>query len=236
MLSAIAAGSGPNQVVKSMHSLPRPLPEKIQLPGRYARLEPLHSGHAADLFAASTGANNRVRFDYLFETPPECLVDIENWIEGVNRSADKLYFAVIDQRTGRCEGRQALMNIVPEHGCIELGGIYWGPAIARSRVSTEACFLHLQYAFETLGYRRFEWKCHDLNLASKNAAARFGFKAEGVFRQHMVLKGKNRDTAWFSIIDREWPWVKAAFERWLEPENFDAQGRQLQRLMVAPEA
>lgn len=215
-----------------MHNLPRPLPEKIPLQGRYTRLEPLHSSHVADLFAASSGAANRARFDYLFEAPPERMADVENWIESVNSATDKLYFAVIDNQTGRCEGRQVLMNMVPQHGCIELGGIYWGPAIARSRVSTEACFLHLQYAFETLGYRRFEWKCNDLNEASKKAAVRFGFKAEGLFRQHMVLKGKNRDTAWFSIIDAEWPVVKAAFEHWLKLENFDLQGQQLQRLTI----
>ncbi len=213
-----------------MSKLPRPLPERIPLQGRYARLVPLHAGHAADLYAASAGAENRNRFDYLFELPPKKLVDVESWIESVNGSSDKLYFAVIDNRSGRCEGRQALMRIVPEHGCIELGGIYWGPAIARSRVSTEACYLHLYYAFETLGYRRFEWKCNDLNTASKSAALRFGFKAEGVFRQHMVLKGQNRDTAWFSIIDREWPQVKAAFEAWLAPKNFDEHGSQLMRL------
>lgn len=215
-----------------MHNLPRPLPEKIPLQGRYTRLEPLHSSHVVDLFAASSGAANRARFDYLFEAPPERVADVENWIESVNSATDKLYFAVIDNQTDRCEGRQALMNMVPQHGCIELGGIYWGPAIARSRVSTEACFLHLQYAFETLGYRRFEWKCNDLNEASKKAAVRFGFKAEGLFRQHMVLKGKNRDTAWFSIIDAEWPVVKAAFEHWLKLENFDLQGQQLQRLTI----
>ncbi len=215
-----------------MTKLPRPQPERIPLQGRYARLVPLHIGHAADLYAASSGAENRARFDYLFETPPQTLADVENWIKSVSSSTDKLYFAVIDNRSGRCEGRQALMRIEPEHGCIELGGIYWGPAIARSRVSTEACYLHLQYAFETLGYRRFEWKCNDLNAASKNAALRFGFKAEGVFRQHMVLKGQNRDTAWFSIIDSEWPVVKAAFEHWLKPDNFDLQGQQLQRLTI----
>ncbi len=215
-----------------MNKLPRPAPERLPLQGRYARLVPLHAGHAADLYAASAGEENRARFNYLFEPQPQKLADVETWIKTVNSSFDKLYFAVIDKRSGRCEGRQALMRIVPEHGCIELGGIYWGPAIARSRVSTEACYLHLQYAFETLGYRRFEWKCNDLNAASKDAALRFGFRAEGVFRQHMILKGKNRDTAWFSIIDGEWLAVKAAFEAWLAPENFDEQGRQLTRLMT----
>lgn len=236
MLLAPVANDGQNRVPLKMNSLPRPLPEKIPLQGRYTRLEPLQPRHAADLFAASAGAANRARFDYLFEEPPKHLADVENWIESATRVTDKVWFAVIDRHTGRCEGRQALMSMVPQHGCIEVGGIYWGPAIAGSRISTEACFLHMQYAFETLGYRRFEWKCNDLNLASKKAALRFGFKAEGVFRQHMVIKGRNRDTAWFSIIDGEWPLVKAAFERWLEPANFDAEGRQLRRLAASAPA
>jgi RimJ/RimL family protein N-acetyltransferase len=157
---------------------------------------------------------------------------MEAWLTSASQSADPLYFAVIDLGSGRCEGRQALMRITPGQACIELGGIYWGPAISRTRVATEACFLHLQYAFETLGYRRFEWKCNNLNEASKRAALRFGFSFEGVFRQHMMIKGKNRDTAWFSIIDQEWPAVKAGFEAWLNPENFDSQGQQIERLQI----
>jgi len=207
--------------------LPRPRPEPIVLDGRYARLEPLGAEHAEELFAACEGEDNRARFDYLFELPPERLSDIRQWIDRVSAAADPLYYAVIDLSSGRCEGRQALMRITPEHGSIELGGIYWGPAIARTRVATEAAFLHLKYAFDTLGYRRFEWKCNDRNSASKRSAIRFGFRFEGVFRQHMVTKGANRDTAWYSIIDSEWPEIREAFEAWLEPANFDADGRQL---------
>jgi RimJ/RimL family protein N-acetyltransferase len=140
---------------------------------------------------------------------------------------------VIDRASGRCEGRQALLRISPEHGVIELGGIYWGPAISRTRVATEAFYLHLQYAFDRLGYRRFEWKCNDRNAASKRAALRFGFTHEGTFRQHMVTKGENRDTAWFSIIDGEWPALRAAFEAWLAPGNFNAQGQQRQVLKTS---
>lgn len=125
------------------------------------------------------------------------------------------------------------MRMRPDHGTIELGSIYWGPAIARTRVATEAAFLHLKYAFETLGYRRFEWKCNDRNEASKRAALRFGFTFEGVFRQHLVIKGKSRDTAWYSIIDSEWPAIRSAYERWLEPTNFDADGRQLDSLRTS---
>ena len=118
---------------------------------------------------------------------------------------DPLFFAVIDKATGRAEGRQALMRIDPVHGAIEIGHVLWGPAIARTRVATEALYLSARYVFDDLGYRRFEWKCNDRNQPSKRAALRFGFAFEGVFRQHMVVKGRNRDTAWFSMLDSEWP-------------------------------
>ncbi|MGH8034622.1 MAG: GNAT family N-acetyltransferase [Lysobacterales bacterium] len=213
-----------------MISLPRPRPERRVLEGRFTRLEPLGPAHSEHLYAASAGAENRSRFDYLFEDPPGRLADIEAWISRVGESGDPLYFAVIDRASGRCEGRQALMRITPEHGVIEVGSIYWGPAIARTRVATEALYLHLQYAFDTLGYRRFEWKCNDQNEPSKRAARRFGFVWEGLFRQHMVTKGGNRDTAWFSIIDRDWPAIRAAFEGWLTPGNFDAAGCQREPL------
>ncbi len=141
-------------------------------------------------------------------------------------SDDPLVFAVIDKATGRAEGRQALMRIDPKHGVIEIGSILWGPAIARTRVATEALYLAASYIFDTLGYRRFEWKCDNRNVPSKNAATRFGFTFEGVFRQHMVAKGENRETAWFSMLDREWPARKRTVERWLDPDNFDEAGRQ----------
>jgi RimJ/RimL family protein N-acetyltransferase len=211
-------------------NLPRPRPEPVVLEGRYARLEPLGASHAADLYAACAGEQNRSRFDYLFEAPPADISEAEQWIGRAGVSPDPLWCAVIDRASGRCEGRQALLRITPEHGVIELGGIYWGPAIARTRVATEAFYLHLRHAFDTLGYRRFEWKCNDLNAASKRAALRFGFTYEGTFRQHMVTKGENRDTAWFSIIDGEWPALRTAFEVWLAPGNFDAQGQQREPL------
>ena len=211
-------------------SLPRPSPEPVVLSGRYCHLEPLDLAHAEHLYAASAGEDNRPRFDYLFELPPRSVAEVHDWIASTRRSHDKLWSAVIDIASGRCEGRQALLNINPDHGTIELGGIYWGPAIARSRVATEAAFLHMQYAFDDLGYRRFEWKCNDQNAASKRAAERFGFTFEGVFRQHMVVKGNSRDSAWYSIIDTEWPRVRNAFDTWLQTANFDTKGRQLRKL------
>jgi len=153
--------------------------------------------------------------------------------------ADPYYFAIVDQggrATGIAGGRQTFMRITPEHGVIEIGNILWGPAIARTRVATEALYLAAKHVFEDLGYRRFEWKCNNLNEPSKKAAARFGFTFEGVFRQHMWAKGANRDTAWFAMLDRDWPRIRTAYERWLEPQNFDAAGRQRARLQVPTSA
>jgi RimJ/RimL family protein N-acetyltransferase len=209
---------------------PRPRPGRTPLDGRYCRLEPLDSArHGDELFAASMAPGAEDRFRYLFETPQD-RAGFGAWLARVAASEDPLYFAVIDRASGRAEGRQALMRIVPEYGVIEIGSILWGPAIARTRVATEALFLCARHAFDDLGYRRFEWKCNARNEPSKRAARRFGFVYEGTFRQHMVTKGENRDTAWFSIIDAEWPPLRRAFERWLAPANFDGEGRQRTRL------
>lgn len=211
-----------------------PRPERIVLDGRYARLEPLDPvRHGADLLASARqpGADNRFR--YLFEEAPAGMADFAPWLEQAATSSDPLFFAVVDQVTGRAEGRQSLMRIDPVHGVIEVGHILWGPAIARTRVVTEALFLFAQYVFDRLGYRRFEWKCNDLNEPSKRAAGRFGFTAEGVFRQHMVAKGRNRDTAWFAMTDADWPRLRAGYEAWLRPENFDGAGQQRTRLAFA---
>ena len=152
------------------------------------------------------------------------------WLEAEIGTTDPRFFAVIERASGRCEGRQALMRIVPEHGVIEVGNVVWGPAIARTRVATEALYLMAGYVFDTLGYRRFEWKCDAANQPSRRAALRFGFTFEGIFRQHMVIKGMNRDTAWFAMLDGDWPARKAAFEAWLLPGNFDGKGEQRRRL------
>lgn len=210
-----------------------PRPQRVTLDGLYARLEPLDPArHGNDLYAAAIAPGAEDRFRYLFETVPSNRADFDAWLAKVAVSEDPLFFAVIDKATGKAEGRQALMRIDPTHGVIEIGSIHWGPAMARSRVATEALFLFARYAFETLGYRRFEWKCHNGNAPSKRAAERFGFTFEGIFRQHMVAKGANRDTAWFSIIDGEWPGLAAAYGRWLDPANFDGTGQQRQRLSV----
>ena len=208
-----------------------PHPEHIVLEGRYARLEPVDPArHGADLLASAQmpGAEDRVR--YLFDDPPADLADLTPWLERASTSTDPLFFAVIDRSTDRAEGRQSLMRIDVTYGVVEIGHVLWGPAIARTRVVTEALYLFATYAFDTLGYRRFEWKCHNLNEPSKRAALRFGFTFEGVFRQHMVAKGRNRDTAWFAMVDADWPRLKAGYEAWLRPENFDSDGRQKTKL------
>jgi RimJ/RimL family protein N-acetyltransferase len=199
------------------------------LEGRYARLEPLSLAHAEGLYKASSEPE---RFEFLPDAPPASVADVRAWIERYLKNEEYVFSAVVDRATGEAAGRQALMRMVPEHGVIEIGNILWGPAIARTRVATEAFFLAARHAFDGLGYRRFEWKCNDRNEPSKAAAARFGFTFEGVFRQHMVVKGKSRDSAWFSIIDREWPVIRAGFERWLDPSNFDSAGRQKARLVT----
>jgi RimJ/RimL family protein N-acetyltransferase len=208
-----------------------PKPERLVLEGAYARLEPLDPvRHARDLFhvAQQEGAEERNR--YLVEAVPSDEASFVRWAQSAATSEDALVFAVIDKATARAEGRQSLMRIDPKHGVIEIGSILWGPAIARTQVTTEAFYLTASYIFDTLGYRRFEWKCDNRNVPSKNAATRFGFTFEGLFRNHMVIRGENRDTAWFSIIQPEWPVLWAAATAWLDPSNFDGEGRQVRRL------
>jgi RimJ/RimL family protein N-acetyltransferase len=212
--------------------LPRPRPARVALEGRYARLEPLAAAHAPALYEASSGPGADARFAYLFDLPPAAPADMLAWIAKMAAGEDPLFSAVIDKASGRAAGRQALMRITPEHGVIEIGNILWGPAISRSRVATEALYLAARHVIEDLGYRRFEWKCHNLNEPSKAAALRFGFSYEGLFRQHMWAKGANRDTAWFSIIDAEWPRLRREYDRWLDPTNFDAAGRQKSKLQA----
>jgi RimJ/RimL family protein N-acetyltransferase len=207
-------------------------PQQILLEGRYVRLEPINRNHAAGLLAASLGEGVPERYRWLFEHAPTSLAEVEQWIDRVNAGPDR-YVAVVDRATGRVTGRQGWLRIFPEHASIEIGGIYWGLAMARSRLATEALYLFARHAFDELGYRRFEWKCNDRNAPSKAAAQRFGFTHEGLFRQDRIVKGESRDTAWYSIIDGEWPALRAEYERWLSPDNFDANGQQKSRLANA---
>ena len=212
------------------HWKPRPRPARVNHEGRYCRLEPLDpSRHGTQLFEASMAPGAEERFRYLFDTPQD-RGPFDEWLKRVSVSEDPLYYAVIDRASEHCEGRQTYMRITPEHGVIEIGSILWGPAIARTRVATEALFLFARHAFDDLGYRRFEWKCDALNGPSRRAALRFGFAFEGIFRQHMIVKGQNRDTAWFAMTDGDWPAIRKAYERWLAPENFDQRGQQKDRI------
>jgi RimJ/RimL family protein N-acetyltransferase len=209
---------------------PRPRPARETLEGRYVRLEPLRAAkHGDDLFAAATDGDADGRFRWLFEMTPQDRPSFDAWLAKVEASEDPLFFVVIDKSTGAAVGRQTLMRIDPTYGVIEIGNIHWGPKMQRSRMATEAQYLFTRYIFD-LGYRRYEWKCNNRNEPSKRAAERFGFSFEGIFRQHMIVKGENRDTAWYSIIDGEWPALKAAYEAWLDPSNFGADGKQKRRL------
>ena len=211
-------------------SLP-PAPARAPIIGRYVRLEPLQAGHAGTLYKAASAGGADDRFRWLFEHPPQDRDTFADWVEHASTSADPMFFAVVDTATGRAEGRQALMRIDRTHGVIEIGSIMWGPALQRSRMATEALFLFADHVF-ALGYRRFEWKCNDLNAPSKRAALRFGFRPEGVFRQHMVVKGTNRDTAWFAMTDQDWQELRPGYLAWLAPDNFDADGGQRRTLGV----
>jgi RimJ/RimL family protein N-acetyltransferase len=204
-------------------------PEATILSGERVELVALSDAHRSDLYALSTAPGAEERFRYLFESVPT-MESFEQFMSKAITSIDPMYVAVIQKQDGRCLGRQSLMRIAADHGVIEIGNILWGPAMARTAMATEAFFLHARYVFETLGYRRFEWKCNVLNAPSRRAALRFGFRFEGVFRQHMIVKGLSRDTAWYAMLDHEWPAIKARFERWLSTDNFDRKGMQIARL------
>ena len=207
----------------------RPRPARAPLEGRYVRLEPLEHEHADTLYQAASAEGAEDRFRWLFESAPQNRAEFDAWIATASASTDPLFFAVIDKETGRAEGRQALMRIDQTHGVIEIGSIMWGPALQQTRMATEALFLFADHVF-ALGYRRLEWKCNDLNMASKRAAVRFGFRPESVFRQHMVVKGANRDTAWFAMTDQDWQHLRSSYQAWLSPDNFDTLGQQIRKL------
>lgn len=206
-------------------------PQRLVLEGRFVRLEPIERGHAADLHAVANLPGGPERFRWLFSDAPKTVAEAEQWIDSVNAGPDR-YVAIIDKASGRAVGQQAWMRIFPEHASIEIGGVYWGLPMARTPLATEAFMLFARHAFDDLRYRRFEWKCNDRNEPSKAAARRFGFTYEGMFRQDRIVKGESRDTAWFSIIDSEWPAIRAEFDRWLAPENFDEAGMQRTKLQV----
>lgn len=212
------------------HWQPRPAPTHAPLPGRFVRLEPLDVvRHGDDLWLALQGPDSAL-WDYLAYGPFASRETFDAWLIGNAASADPLFYTVIDLASDRALGILSYLRIAPKDGCIEIGHIAFGKAMQRTPGSTEAVWLLARHAFDDLGFRRLEWKCNAKNARSMRAAERLGFSYEGLFRQHMIVKGQNRDTAWFSIIDGEWPKCRDAFERWLSVDNFDGEGRQKRRL------
>lgn len=207
-------------------------PTPYPLPGRTITLHPIEESHTQDLWNVVGGTTDPQKasvWTYLPEGPyPEdTYLDFATSIQNKTTSKDPLFYMILDHRTNKPQGWITLMSIVPEHLRLEIGNVLFAPELQRTTGATEAVYLLLRYAFEELGYRRVEWKCNDLNEGSKRAARRLGFVFEGVFREHMVVKGRNRDTAWFSLLRGEWErGVKGGFEAWLDSGNFDEMGRQ----------
>ncbi len=212
---------------------PPPAPSGAVLQGRYARLDPLDLGHAGDLHRAYAGQD--ALWDYMTCGPFDSEAAYARWVRATIADPQHLFYAITDIERGSVGGVASYLRIDPEAGSIEVGSINFGADLQRTRAATEAMALMMGWAFDA-GYRRYEWKCNALNAPSRRAAQRLGFSYEGVFRQAMVVKGRNRDTAWFAAIDSEWPALRTAFETWLAPQNFDRQGRQIQRLgeLTAP--
>jgi RimJ/RimL family protein N-acetyltransferase len=209
---------------------PRPRPARTPMPGRYCSLEALDTAlHADALHAAFALDVSGAGWTYLPYGPFPNVGAFRDWVAGMAGQDDPMFFTILDPER-RAVGVASYLRIAPAIGSVEVGGIHYSPMLQRTRAATEAMYLLMRRAFDELGYRRYEWKCDALNAASRRAAERLGFVYEGTFRQATVYKRRNRDTAWYSIIDQEWPGLKAAFERWLDPANFDERGAQRRRL------
>ncbi len=207
---------------------PPPRPDRMAIEGRLVRLEPLDADrHADDLHAGFAG--NDALWDYMPYGPFAAAAAYHRWAREREAGEDPRFYVLRDRTNGQAGGIASYLRIAPEAGSIEVGHICIAPVMQRGAAMTEAMFLMMDWAFRA-GYRRYEWKCNALNLGSRRAAQRLGFSFEGVFRNHMIIKGRNRDSAWFSVIDSEWPKLAEAFAAWLDPANFDAAGRQLERL------
>ena len=209
---------------------PRALPSPQLLAGRYVTLKPLNaSRHSAALWGVVQGHDEV--WTYLADGPYAYEADLRDALEQKECGTAAVFLAIVPRASGKAEGYASYMRMDPANGVIEVGNILLAPSLQRTTAATEAMYLMARHIFEDLGYRRYEWKCNAKNEPSRRAALRYGFTFEGIFRQHMIVKGQNRDTAWFSILESEWPTRKAAFEAWLDPANFDAQGSQLKRLV-----
>jgi RimJ/RimL family protein N-acetyltransferase len=203
-----------------------PRPTRVTLAGRHVSIVPVDpAAHAASLYRDSHGPGHEGLWRYLFTGPYPDEASFREYLDQRAASEDPLFFTILDA-AGTPVGYASLMRIDPAHRVIEIGNILYTPALQRTAGATEAMYLFARYVFEELGYRRYEWKCDSRNDPSRRAALRLGFTFEGIFRQHMIVKGQNRDTAWYSMLDGEWPARKEAFERWLDPANFSADGKQ----------
>lgn len=208
-----------------VETAPARRPGDVTLEGRFVTLEKLDPPRHGPAFWEGVRRDASL-WTYMGYGPFDSEDAFNAWFEDRAEATDPYAYAVIDRRTGAATGSVTLMEARPAMRVIEMGNIVYAPALQRTPAATEAQYLAAAYVFDTLGYRRYEWKCNALNAPSRRAALRLGFSFEGIFRQHMIVKGRNRDTAWFSMLDSEWPARKRAFERWLDPSNFDADGRQ----------
>jgi RimJ/RimL family protein N-acetyltransferase len=216
---------------------PRPRPPQEAIDGRFCRLELFDPDrHCAELFDAYAEDKEGRSWTYLAYGPFTSLEQFRDLMRAHFTGQDPLCHIIIDHTSGRAAGMASYMRIDPAMGSIEVGSIAYSPRLQKSRAATETMYLMMRRAFDELGYRRYEWKCDALNAPSRQAAERLGFRFEGIFRQAVVYKGRNRDTAWYSILDREWPPLKGAFERWLDPRNFDGEGRQRESLSALTQA
>jgi RimJ/RimL family protein N-acetyltransferase len=229
MMNVIMRDPYPTQPLgKPVDWRPASVPKPRPIAGRFITLRPVTADDAEALHAVST---DPAIWTYLPYGPYADTAELRARLEEIEDSRDPLFFTLVVD--GVPQGIASYLRIDPQHGAIEIGHIWLGTPLQRTTAATEAIFLLMRHAFDDLGYRRFEWKCNALNAPSRRAAERFGFTFEGVFRNHMVVKGRNRDTAWYAITLEDWPPVRAAFEAWLAPENFDADGRQRRPLQTA---
>jgi len=213
---------------------PGTLPDLRPIGGRWMRLDPLDAErHVASLYQSISGANaDDGMWTYMAFGPFPTLEIFTEWLKQRQVLRDPWFYSLVNRQTGKAMGMGAFMRADPANGAIEIGSIWLAPSLQRTREGTESLYLMMRHAFDVLGVRRLEWKCDALNAPSRRAALRYGFTFEGIFRQHYIIKGFNRDTAWFSIIDKEWPAIRAGFEAWLAPENFDENGVEKAKLQL----
>jgi RimJ/RimL family protein N-acetyltransferase len=210
---------------------PARFPRVDRMEGAYCDLELIDGArHADDLFAAFSADAEGRRWTYMVDGPFATAADMRRWVDTAMALEDQVFYAIVDKRSGRAAGFASYLRIQPAHGVVEVGSIAYAPCLQRTVAATEAMFLMMRHAFEDFGYRRYEWKCDSLNEPSRRAAERLGFAYDGLFRQAIVYRGRNRDTAWYSVLDTDWPALKPAYEAWLDSDNFDGDGGQCRRL------